>query len=95
MASEFDPLLARAGVGAVGNLDFAGSVRTDLLNGKRTLVDDPSVCTGCGRCVEICPQGVWELNQENRAVLARPRDCTACRACLVQCETGAIRAETA
>ncbi len=29
MASELDPMLARIGIGAVGNLDFAGSVRTE------------------------------------------------------------------
>lgn len=95
MASELDPLLARVGVGALGNLAFAGSVRTDLLNGNRKLAWDRSTCIGCRRCVEICPQAVWEMDEKTRAVLARREDCTACRACLVQCESGAIRADRA
>ncbi len=66
-----------------------------LLNGNRRLVLDPAACVGCGRCVEICPQGVWELGGEKRAVLSRPEDCTACRACLVQCPTGAVQAASA
>ncbi len=92
MASELDPMLARLGIGAVGNLDFAGSVRTDLLNGNRRLVVDPVSCIGCRRCAEICPQGVWELSGEKHAILSRPAACTACRACLVQCPSGAIQA---
>jgi NAD-dependent dihydropyrimidine dehydrogenase PreA subunit len=93
MASDFDAALARLGVGTVGNLDFAGSVRTDLLNGNRRLAVEVFDCIGCRRCLEICPQGVWDINEEKRADLSQPEACTACRACLVQCPTGAIRAE--
>lgn len=92
MASEFDPLLAKLGVVAIGNLAFAGSLRTDLLNHNRKLTCDRSTCIGCCRCVEICPQGVWEMDEKNRAMLVHGEDCTACGACIVQCETGAIHA---
>ncbi len=95
MASDFDAAVARLGIGKVGNLDFAGSVRTDLLNGNRRLAIVESECIGCRRCLEICPQGVWGINEEKRAALSRPDACTACRACLVQCPTGAIRAAPA
>ena len=80
-------------MGALRNLAFAGSVRTDLLNGNRKLTCDRSTCIGCRRCVEICPRAVWEMGERKRAVLTRREDCTACRACLVQCESGAIRAD--
>ncbi len=92
MASELDPLLAKMGVDGVGHLAFAGTVRTDLINGSRKLTCDRSACIGCRRCVEICPRGVWRMDEDKRAILARSEDCTACRACLVQCETGAIQA---
>lgn len=90
--SDLDPFLARLGVGAVGNVAFAGTVRTELLNGYRKLAYDPERCLGCGECFEVCPQGVWARNEDKRAVLAHQARCTACRACLVQCPSQAIQA---
>jgi NAD-dependent dihydropyrimidine dehydrogenase PreA subunit len=95
MASELDPLLSRLGVGAVGNVALAGTVRTELLNGYRELAYRRDDCNGCRRCFELCPQGVWHMDGERRAVFAHPDACTACRACLVQCLTGAIAAPRA
>jgi len=92
MRSEFDPMLARLGVGAIGNTKFAGTIRTELLNGFRVLTHHRDLCEGCRRCAEICPQGVWEVDEQKRAVIARRRDCTACKACLVQCPSQAITA---
>lgn len=92
MRSDLDPLLARLGIGAVGNAAFAGTVRTDLLNGVRALTYDREACVACHSCIEVCPQGVWAIGEDGRAEFARPGACTACRACLVQCRAEAIRA---
>jgi NAD-dependent dihydropyrimidine dehydrogenase PreA subunit len=92
LPSDLDPFLARLGIGAVGNVALAGTVRTELLNGYRELRYRRNLCDGCRRCFELCPQGVWEMDSEQRAVLARRRECTACRACLVQCRTEAVQA---
>ncbi|MEJ2717729.1 MAG: 4Fe-4S binding protein [Deltaproteobacteria bacterium] len=92
LPSDLDPFLARLGLSALGNVSFAGTVRTELLNGYRELCYDRGTCIGCRCCYEVCPVGVWLMIEEKRAVLARPDECTACRACLVQCPTGAIRA---
>jgi len=93
LPSDLDPFLARLGIGAIGNAAFAGSVRTELLNGFRALSFYEDLCVGCKCCAEVCPQGVWEIGDSCKAVLARQKDCTACRACLVQCKSGAITAE--
>ena len=93
MPSDLDPFLAKLGIGAIGNVEFAGTIRTELLNGGRTLTYYPENCVGCRNCVEICPQGCWAIDSENHAVLARKEKCTACRACIVQCEGQAIKAE--
>jgi NAD-dependent dihydropyrimidine dehydrogenase PreA subunit len=92
MPSDLDPLMARLGIGALGNVRWAGSVRTELLAGQRRLSYERDTCDGCRQCAEVCPQGVWEMDEGNRAVLARRQDCTACRACLVQCRPAAIQA---
>ncbi len=92
MASEFDPLLARLGVKAIGNVAFAGTVRTDLLNGARRLQHVPERCTGCGQCVQVCPRRVWREERDGRARLGRAEDCTGCVACIRQCTSGAILA---
>ena len=93
MPSDLDPFLARLGIGGLGNVAFAGTIRTELLNKFRVLRYYRDSCIGCRSCVEVCPQGVWDIDTEKRAVLAHTGNCTACRACLVQCEGGAIKAE--
>lgn len=92
MASDLDPFLARLGVGAIGHVAFSGTIRTELLNGYRELTYERQLCKGCRSCYEVCPQGVWKIDENKRAELVRKDACTACRACLVQCESGAIQA---
>jgi NAD-dependent dihydropyrimidine dehydrogenase PreA subunit len=91
--SDLDPALARLGIARIGNVAFAGTVRTDLLIGTRKLAYVRKRCIGCRSCEEICPQGVWEMDGDKKAVMAHLEACTACRACLVQCRSGAIQAQ--
>ena len=93
MRSDLDPFLSKLGIGAIGNLSFAGSIRTRLLNGSLRLKYYRDRCVGCRSCAEVCPQGVWEFGKDKKAVFARKEACTACRACIVQCKGDAIRAE--
>jgi NAD-dependent dihydropyrimidine dehydrogenase PreA subunit len=93
MPSDLDPFLAKLGIGAIGNVEFAGTIRTELLNGVRILAYYPENCVSCRSCVEICPQGCWDFDSDKHAVLARKEICTACRACIMQCEGDAIKAE--
>ena len=92
MPSDLDPVLARFGVRAIGNVAFAGTIRTELLNGYRELTYERQLCLGCQSCYEVCPQGVWKKGESKKAELVNKDACTACRACLVQCESGAIKA---
>lgn len=95
MASDFDPMMARMGIKSLGNVAFAGALRTDLLNGFRVLTHEPRRCTACGQCVAVCPLGVWASGADGIAILKSPRSCTGCTACLRQCTDGAIRAPKA
>jgi len=93
MPSDLDPFLARLGIGAIGNVALAGTVRTELLNEFRVLKYYRDRCVRCHSCVEVCPQGVWDVGDDKRAVFAHKGKCTACVACLVQCQGDAIQAE--
>jgi len=46
-------------------------------------------CAGCGRCVEVCPQGVFEMQDKRAAIIDRDL-CMECGACARNCEFGAI-----
>ncbi len=46
-------------------------------------------CSGCGRCVEVCPQAVFEM-RDKRAVVTDKDMCMECGACAQNCEFGAI-----
>lgn len=51
---------------------------------------DREECTGCGICVDECPQEVLELDSEDIAVQMRPDACDSCATCEDACPTEAI-----
>jgi len=55
-------------------------------------VIDPTMCTGCGLCVDECESKALEMGNDT-AVLARPDDCTSCGHCEESCPSEAIRLE--
>ncbi len=54
-----------------------------------TLAYDGEKCAGCGRCVEVCPQGVFEMRDKRARVTDKDR-CMECGACARNCDFGAI-----
>ena len=46
-------------------------------------------CTGCGRCVEVCPRAVLRMEHKRVAVVDRDL-CIECGACAANCEPGAL-----
>ncbi len=59
------------------------------LKGVTTLQLDAEKCTGCGTCLEVCPQAV--LARENGKVRIQDRDaCMECGACSRNCPVEAI-----
>ena len=47
-------------------------------------------CTGCNRCVEVCPTNVLEAGPDRVPVGARVEHCQTCFMCELYCEADAI-----
>lgn len=46
-------------------------------------------CAGCGRCVEVCPQGVFVI-RDKRAAITDLDLCMECGACARNCDFNAL-----
>jgi NAD-dependent dihydropyrimidine dehydrogenase PreA subunit len=57
-----------------------------------TLELEPSLCIGCGRCVEVCPHQVFDI-EGKRALVADRDACMECGACAKNCPAAAIAVE--
>jgi NAD-dependent dihydropyrimidine dehydrogenase PreA subunit len=65
-------------------------MKTRYLKNVVTLQFDGSKCTNCGKCIEVCPQDVFE--KKDGIVKVRDRDlCMECGACAINCPFSAIR----
>jgi len=47
-------------------------------------------CTGCGRCVDVCPHSVFVMTDKKAEIVDRDL-CMECGACALNCEFGAIK----
>ena len=50
-------------------------------------------CTGCGRCVEVCPHNVFRF-ENRKAVPVNSDRCMECGACAKNCEYGALKVKS-
>ncbi|MDI6891702.1 MAG: 4Fe-4S binding protein [Actinomycetota bacterium] len=55
-------------------------------------VIDKDECSGCGICVDSCPNGVLDLVDEI-SVVVNEEECTGCGICVEECPMGAIKIE--
>ncbi|MBI5848591.1 MAG: 4Fe-4S binding protein [Nitrospirae bacterium] len=49
----------------------------------------PEHCIGCGSCVEVCPHGVFAIENKKAVILDKDR-CMECGACVGNCAFGAL-----
>jgi len=60
---------------------------------ENTLAYDADLCIGCGRCVEVCPHNVFEMDGR-KARLVHSSACMECGACQLNCPVKAILVES-
>jgi len=50
---------------------------------------DADKCTGDEECVNVCPTGVFEM-QDDKAVVINEDECLGCESCVEVCPSAAI-----
>ncbi len=63
------------------------------LKNVSTLSYNKERCTGCGRCVEVCPHGVF-IVKDRKAVITDRNRCMECSACMRNCAFGALTVDS-
>jgi NAD-dependent dihydropyrimidine dehydrogenase PreA subunit len=72
-----------------GQGSSAGGQSSSSAGSTQVVVND-SACVACGRCMQICPQGVFDWSDSGRAAAQNPGACIRCGRCLQVCPAGAI-----
>jgi NAD-dependent dihydropyrimidine dehydrogenase PreA subunit len=55
-----------------------------------TVKIDHDVCNGAAECTDVCPVGVYELNDDGKAEAVNVAECIQCGACEGACPVDAI-----
>lgn len=66
-----------------------GDTHMKYLTNVATLQFFSESCSGCGRCLEVCPRGVFAMNGK-KAFITDKDLCIECGACAQNCAFGAI-----
>jgi NAD-dependent dihydropyrimidine dehydrogenase PreA subunit len=69
--------------------DFFDMTGLRYLENVVTLKLDPSKCTGCGMCEDVCPHGVFAVENGKARILDRDA-CMECGACARNCAAEAV-----
>ena len=82
--SEAEHILYKLGIKSFGRL-FSVSAKT-----FGTIKQDKEKCNNCCVCLNVCPQGVFELTSSKQVILKNPDNCFTCNACTKQCPKKAL-----
>lgn len=78
--------------GAMAQISSQTARETLRPGGNRTVVINRDLCTGCGSCVDMCPQRILSLDERDGTCVVSDEDrCDRLAGCQRICPTGAIR----
>ncbi|MFX0015335.1 MAG: DUF362 domain-containing protein [Promethearchaeota archaeon] len=77
----FGGALKQLGIGCVGN---EGKGAAHMGGGENVYVKNPDNCTGCRKCLKICPTQALSLD-ENQKISLDSNKCIACTSCFAKC----------
>ncbi len=55
-----------------------------------SIVINHDKCTGCRKCLLVCPGSLIKLTGDKKSFIKYPEDCWGCSSCLKECRFGAI-----
>ena len=64
-------------------------MKLEYLKGVTTLAFSTEKCSGCGKCEEVCPHGVYSVADKKARITCRDW-CMECGACALNCPANAI-----
>lgn len=64
-------------------------MKHQYLRNVATLKIESDKCTGCGKCIEVCPHGVLVINN-SKANIVDKDSCIECGACVKNCPFSAL-----
>ncbi len=56
---------------------------------KAAITINQKACIGCGKCIEVCPKGIYDVINKKSQVVGLD-ECISCKSCFRQCPVGAI-----
>jgi NAD-dependent dihydropyrimidine dehydrogenase PreA subunit len=76
-----------------GQILLGGTEMLRYLENVVTLQLDTETCNGCGMCVNVCPHGVFKV-QDRKAAIIDKEACMECGACALNCPVNAIKVQS-
>jgi NAD-dependent dihydropyrimidine dehydrogenase PreA subunit len=76
-----------------GQIFLGGIKMLRYLENVVTLQLDTETCNGCGMCVNVCPHGVFNV-QDRKAAIVDKEACMECGACALNCPVNAIKVQS-
>lgn len=64
-------------------------MRNKYLRNVSTLTITSDKCTGCGKCLNVCPHNVFKLSH-GKSVIVDKDSCIECGACVKNCPFNAL-----